>query len=183
LSSIAKSAKRMGTLIDNLLAFSRMGRAELRQTPVAMDDLVQSVLRDLQPEMAGKNIVWQIAALPQVEGDREMLRQVWSNLISNAVKYSAMRDPLQISIGCRTTASEVEFFVRDNGIGFDMKEAHKLFGVFERLHQGADFEGTGIGLANVRRIILRHGGRTWADGELNVGATFYFSLPLMPKAA
>jgi light-regulated signal transduction histidine kinase (bacteriophytochrome) len=122
-------------------------------------------------------IRWRIAALPTVQGDRALLRQVWVNLLSNAVKYSARRNSPEIEIACKEDPAEVEFQVADNGAGFDMKYADKLFGVFQRLHQQEEFEGTGIGLASVRRIVSRHGGRTWAEGRLDEGARFHFTLP------
>jgi len=180
LSVISESARRMGRLIDDLLTFSRMGRAQMEPQELDHDQLVASVIRD-----GGFNrdsrIEWQIAPLPRATADAAMLRQVWFNLIDNAVKYSARSTPPRIEIGCRTSpedAGEQVFFVRDNGVGFDMKYAAKLFGVFQRLHSEAEFEGTGIGLANVRRVVTRHGGRTWAESSVGAGATFYFSLPV-----
>ncbi|HSY43976.1 MAG TPA: ATP-binding protein, partial [Candidatus Acidoferrum sp.] len=128
-------------------------------------------------EWKERNIAWNLADLPRVEGDGVMLKQVWVNLLSNAVKYTKRRDQAEIHVGFTERDGESEFFVKDNGAGFDMKYANKLFGVFQRLHHKEDFEGTGIGLANVRRIITRHGGRTWADGKIDSGAMFYFTLP------
>jgi len=177
LAIITDSAQRMGALIDDLLIFSRMGRAELRQTRVESDSLVHEILDSLQPETEGRNIQWKIAPLPQIRADPAMLRQVWANLIANAIKYSRPRDPATIEIGCNEQNGDWVFYVHDNGVGFDMKYAHKLFGVFQRLHRAEEFEGTGIGLANVQRIVLRHGGRVWAEGKLNDGATFFFALP------
>jgi light-regulated signal transduction histidine kinase (bacteriophytochrome) len=167
----------MGMLIDDLLVFSRMSRTELRRIKAASNALVREAMDLLQPETKDRRIEWRIATLPEAEADVAMLRQVWINLISNAVKYTAMRNPAEIEIGCRETAEMHEFFVRDNGVGFDMQYAGKLFGVFQRLHRAEDFAGTGIGLANVRRIISRHGGQTWAEGKVDAGATFFFSLP------
>ena len=179
LSTISESAKRMGTLIDDLLVFSRMGRAEMRMAKVDMDDLTQDVIREVMTEAKDRRIEWKCDRLPDVTGDYALLRQVLVNLLANAVKYSRPRDPAVIEIGCADgDAGEKIFFVRDNGVGFDMAYADKLFGVFQRLHRSSEFEGTGIGLANVRRIILRHGGRTWAESKLDEGSTFYFSLPL-----
>jgi len=178
LGIIADSANQMSRLIDNLLAFSRMGRAELKKTRVKMDDLVKDVLRDARRETAGREIEWKIGPLPAVLGDRSMLEQVWVNLIANAVKYTRKRERARIQIHCtRNGETEWQFCAQDNGAGFDMQYADKLFGVFQRLHRTEEFEGTGIGLANVRRIIQRHGGRTWAEGKVNEGASFYFTLP------
>ena len=178
LGIISESARRMGALIDDLLVFSRMGRAELRRTNINMDALVSDVLRDMAPEFQGRNIEWDIGPLPEVNCDAAMLKQVWVNLISNAVKYTRDRSPAKIKIRCRENdAGEYEFSVQDNGAGFDMRYANKLFGVFQRLHRDEEFEGTGIGLANVRRIVSRHGGQTRAEGEIDKGATIYFTLP------
>ena len=177
LETIAESAKQMGRLIDDLLTFSRTARAELTKTSTPFTLLVQTVIRDLHQETRERDIQWIIGELPVVEADNALLRQVLFNLLSNALKYTRPRKQARIEIGCSTTETEHILFVRDNGVGFDMRYAHKLFGVFQRLHRATDFEGTGVGLANVRRIIHRHGGRTWAEGELNVGATFFFSLP------
>lgn len=178
LDIIADSAQQMGALIDDLLVFSRMSRAELRRTRVSSDSLVHGAVEGLQTEINGRRIHWNIGALPEVDADPAMLQQVWVNLISNAVKYTRPRDPAEIEIGCTEPGNdEYIFFVHDNGVGFDMQYAHKLFGVFQRLHRAEEFEGTGIGLANVSRIVHRHGGRVWAEGRLDAGATFYFSLP------
>lgn len=181
LNLIMEAAKRMGRLIDDLLDFSRMGRAELRQEDVDMSRLVQTVLRDLEPDTAGRRITWEFGSLPVVRGDAALLRQVWMNLLANAVKYTRPRAEARIEVGCDANQPlEHAFFVRDNGVGFEMKYATHLFGVFQRLHRAEDFEGTGIGLANVRRIVARHGGRTWAEGTPNVGAVLWFSLPRAP---
>jgi len=178
LETISSSAKRMGALIDDLLVFSRMGRAEMRQTRFAMDRLVKEVLKEMTVELQSRQIEWEIDPLPEVWGDRAMLKQVWVNLLSNAVKYTRPRERARIEIGCaRTSQQELQFFVRDNGVGFDLQYANRLFGVFQRLHHPEEFDGTGIGLANVRRIVYRHGGRTWAEAKVNEGATFYFTLP------
>ncbi len=177
LEIIADSARRMGALIDDLLVFSRMGRMELHCAKVEPDALIHEVLETLQEEMKGRNIEWKIARLPQIRADLAMLRQVWANLIGNAVKYTRPRDPAIIEIGCNETDVESVFYVRDNGVGFDMQYAHKLYGVFQRLHRIEEFEGTGIGLANVQRIVLRHHGRVWAEGKINEGATFFFAIP------
>jgi light-regulated signal transduction histidine kinase (bacteriophytochrome) len=150
----------------------------MRRTQISMDDLVQEVLRELAGETGGRKIRWDLHPLPGVRADRSMLKQVWVNLVSNAVKYTRPRDLAEISIGCAEKDGEWEFYVRDNGAGFDMRYADKLFLVFQRLHRAEEFEGTGVGLANVRRIVMRHGGRTRAEGEPDRGATFYFTLPI-----
>ena len=182
LAKISESAKRMGRLIDDLLVFSRMGRTELRETRVDLSDLVRNVQREFQSETAGRDVVWKLDGLPEVRADPAMLRQVFVNLISNALKYSATRPQAEIEIGTLPESEkETVVYVRDNGVGFDMQYVNKLFGVFQRLHRVEEFEGTGIGLANVRRIIHRHGGRTWAEGAVGQGATFYFSLPTPEK--
>lgn len=177
LLTIAEASQKMGRLIDDLLTFSRTARTELNKTSFALGDLVKTAIREMEHDTRGRQIEWTVAELPTVEADLALLRQVILNLLSNAVKYTRPRKQACIEIGSRRDGDEDVIFVHDNGVGFDARYAHKLFGVFQRLHRTADFEGTGIGLANVRRIIARHGGRTWADGELDKGATFYFSLP------
>jgi PAS domain S-box-containing protein len=201
LTTISQSAKQMGNLIDDLLVFSRIGQSEMQKTDVNLDQLVRETLGDFQPETKGRNIVWKIHPLPSVQADRALLRMVLVNLISNAVKFTGARAEARIEIGCLTekqkaeirkaqsgvpfllsacpisTLEETVIFIRDNGAGFDPRYAGKLFGVFQRLHSHDEFEGTGIGLANVQRIIHRHGGRAWAEGAVDGGATFYFSIP------
>lgn len=178
LDTISASAKQMGQLIDDLLVFSRMGRQEMFRTTVDLAQLVSTVRDDLRLDLHGRTISWRIGALPSVPGDPAMLRQVFMNLIANAVKFTSTRPTAEIAIGVdRRTPTEVVIFVRDNGVGFDMRYASKLFGVFQRLHRADEFEGTGIGLANVRRIVHRHGGRAWAEGAPDQGATFYVALP------
>jgi len=155
-----------------------MGRREIAKEEVSLGDLVREVITELEAELRGRAVHWQIRDLPVVRGDRAMLRIVLINLISNALKFSSPRPEAQVEIGWKPgPESETVVFVRDNGVGFDMVYADKLFCVFQRLHRMEEFEGTGIGLANVRRIINRHGGHTWADGKVDRGATFYFSLP------
>lgn len=183
LDIISNSAKRMGRLIDDLLAFSRMGRAEMQTTVINMRQLVEETRQDLRKEMSGRAVRWDIGELADVRADPAMLRLVWVNLMANAVKYTRPRAEAVIEIGCRRESPDTTvFFIRDNGVGFDMKYIDKLFGVFQRLHRDDEFEGTGIGLANVRRIIHRHGGLTWAEGAIDGGATFYFSLPSVVPA-
>jgi PAS domain S-box-containing protein len=177
LTVIARAAEQMGTLIDDVLAFSRMGRAEMATTLVDTRQMVEELIASFRQESKGRDISWSVAPLPRVRGDPSMLRAVWVNLISNAVKFTAGKAPAVIRIGHFGQAGEDVFFVKDNGAGFDMRYVDKLFGLFQRLHRAEDFEGTGVGLANVRRIVSRHGGRTWAEGAPGQGASFYFSLP------
>ena len=178
MQTILESAKRMGNLIDDLLGFSRIGRAETKKTAVNLDQLVREVVAELGQETNGRDIAWKIGALPACYGDRSMLKVVLVNLVSNAVKFTRMRKPAKIEIGCaERKENQVEVFVRDNGAGFDMQYVNKLFGVFQRLHRSEDFEGTGIGLATAQRIIHRHGGQMRAEGAVDQGASFYFSLP------
>jgi len=177
MTMILESAKRMGNLIDDLLAFSRIGRAEAHKTTVSLEHLVQEALTEVRQETAGRNISWKVGSLPAWYGDRSMLRLAFVNLISNAVKFTRTRPQAEIEIGCTDQKrDQVVVFIRDNGVGFDMKYVNKLFGVFQRLHPTEAFEGTGIGLATVQRIVHRHGGRIWAEGLVDKGAIFYFSL-------
>jgi signal transduction histidine kinase len=174
---ITGSGEKMGRLIDDLLAFSRMGRTEMRLAPVSIGDLLQDVLKDMRGELQGRKIAWEIDPLPKVYADVSMLRLALANLLSNAIKFTRNRPDARVHIGHTDGADgEVVVIVKDNGAGFDMKYENKLFGVFQRLHPTEEFEGTGIGLANVRRIIHRHGGKTWAEGAVGEGATFYFSI-------
>ena len=183
LTTISEAAKRMGTLIDDLLAFSRVGRAELRKTDVNLDQLIRETMRDFQLETKDRNIAWAIHSLPTVQADRALLQMVLVNLISNAVKFTGTRTEAKIEIGCAPDENgKTVIFIRDNGAGFNPKYIQKLFGVFQRLHSHDEFEGTGIGLANVQRIIHRHGGRAWAEGVVDDGATFYFSIPKQTEA-
>ncbi len=179
LQTIARSAKTLGDLIDALLAFSRMGRTELSRQPVSLATLIEEARRELAQEVGERDIEWQIGPLPAVQGDPFMLRQVFINLLSNALKYTRQRERAKIEVGATESQDEVICFIRDNGVGFDMHYADKLFGVFQRLHPASEFEGIGIGLANVWRIVRRHGGRVWAESAVNAGATFYVSLPRM----
>jgi len=177
LEVISSSAKQMGQLIDDLLSFSRMGRAEMKRARVKLDDLAAEVVAAARSEAAGREILWVVHPLPEVTGDPAMLKIALFNLVHNAAKYSANRPAARIEIGQIPGTAEVTVFVKDNGAGFDMKYVDKLFGLFQRLHTAEEFPGTGLGLANVRRIIHRHGGRTWAEGAVDAGATFFFALP------
>ncbi|CAG8865634.1 Phytochrome-like protein cph1 [Pseudomonas fluorescens] len=180
LGHINEAARFAGTLVDNLLNFSQMGRSALRMSDVDLNALVESIRAELTPDYSGRDIVWEVGALPKVIGDPAFINMALVNLISNAIKYTRGRTPARIEIGARQSEAEVEIYIRDNGVGFDMAYANKLFGVFQRLHRMEDFEGTGIGLASVRRIIERHDGRIWAEGQVNEGATFHFALPRHP---
>jgi len=179
LATISRSARRMGVLIDDLLAFSRLGQTALKKADVNLDELARETAGDFRAEATQRNIAWKIHPLPAVRGDAALLRMVLVNLFSNAVKFTGARAEAKIEIGCASPGSDGEtvIFIRDNGAGFDPQYAGKLFGVFQRLHSEEEFEGTGIGLANVQRIIHRHGGRVWAEGKPDAGATFYFSIP------
>ncbi|MFN0078008.1 MAG: sensor histidine kinase [Prosthecobacter sp.] len=181
LNTVSQAAKRMGALIDDLLAFSRIGQADMQKQPCSLDALVHEVRGEFQPETTRRNIEWLIHPLPVVWANPALLRLVLVNLLSNAVKFTSARAQAKIEIG--TSKDENVIFIRDNGAGFDPRYAGKLFGVFQRLHRQDTFEGTGIGLANVQRIIHRHGGRVWADGVVDGGATFYFSIPNQQKSA
>ncbi len=184
MDAISGAAKKMGLLVDDLLSFFRMGHRAVTEQQVNLDRLVRDILRELDSETAGRNIDWHIGDLPVVRGDKAMLRTVLINLISNALKFTRPREKARIEIGSIPgPGAEAVIYVRDDGVGFDMTYADKLFGVFQRLHHADEFEGTGIGLANVRRIIACHGGRTWAEGQPDQGATFYLSLPRKNQGA
>ena len=177
LDAISQSAHKMNSLIEDLLSFSRTGRAPIQSTTVNLNNLIQEVIKDLELDTANRNIEWKILALPEVKADLPLMRQAIYNLIANAVKFTRKTDKAVIEIGFKQTEAELTIYIRDNGVGFDMKQADHLFGVFQRLHNEQEFEGTGIGLANVKRIITRHGGKVWAEAEINKGATFYILLP------
>jgi light-regulated signal transduction histidine kinase (bacteriophytochrome) len=185
LRRIQDGTRKMGQLVDELLSLARVGRQEPHFQQAGLNSIVQEVIEILQPEIEGRQVEWKIAALPFIECDPTLLKQVFQNLIANALKYSRPRALAVIEIG-QTTIDQGDgrsaFFVRDNGVGFSMKYADKLFGVFQRLHRSEDFEGTGVGLATVQRIIKKHQGRAWAQAELDKGATFYFTVGWMPTA-
>ncbi len=182
LTTISQSAQRMGDLIDDLLTFSRIGKSELQKTNVSLDALVRGVLGDFQMAIKERDILWDIHPLPVVQADPALMRLVLVNLISNALKFTGKRADAKIEIGSTSSPNgDTVIFIRDNGAGFDPRYADKLFGVFQRLHSHDEFEGTGIGLANVQRIIFRHGGRVWAEGVVDGGATFSFSIPKQSK--
>jgi light-regulated signal transduction histidine kinase (bacteriophytochrome) len=179
LERIRDNAQRMGTLVDDLLAFSRTSRQPLRRREVDPAALVREVLNELDDQRQGRSVAIQVEAMPPCEADPSLLKQVYGNLISNAIKYTRARTDARIDIGARAGASSnggPVYFVRDNGVGFDMKHADRLFGVFQRLHRAEEYEGTGVGLAIAQRIVYRHGGRIWAEAEPDRGATFYFTL-------
>jgi PAS domain S-box-containing protein len=178
MTAISESVKTMGKLIDDLLSFSRMGRQAMLLKCLELGEMVYKVIQELKPDFIEKKIHWQVGDLPTITGDASMLRIVLVNLISNAIKFTRPREQAIIEIGCQYQETEVVVFVRDNGVGFDQSYVSRLFGVFQRLHHTEEFEGTGVGLAIAQRIIIRHGGRIWAEGELGHGATFFFSLPL-----
>ncbi len=180
---ILEAANRMGSLIDDLLAFSRISRAEAQKSLVDLGQIVKEVVADVRQDTKERNIIWRIDPLPACYGDRSMLRLAFVNLIANAVKFTRMRPQAEIEIGCTDQdRGDAVLFVRDNGVGFDMKYSNKLFGVFQRLHPQDAFEGTGIGLATVQRIVHRHGGRVWAESTVDGGATFYLSLPTITRS-
>ncbi|MCX6252849.1 MAG: ATP-binding protein [Bacteroidetes bacterium] len=177
LEVISSSASEMGRLIDAILSFSRLNRSELRTTTIHSSGLIRQVIKFFEPEIQNRKITFNVESMPDVKGDEELIRQVWTNLISNAIKYTGKKPEAIIDIGSISTDNETTFFIKDNGAGFNMKYADKLFRVFQRLHKTRDFEGVGIGLANVNRIVRRHGGQCRAEGEPDKGATFYFTLP------
>ncbi|MBX3606238.1 MAG: PAS domain-containing protein [Piscinibacter sp.] len=177
LAIIRETAQKMGHLIDDLLDFARLNRASMNRRPVDCAALVRHAFDSLAHQYAGREVELQVGELPGCDADPALLRQVWVNLLSNAIKYSRQRTPARIEVGCAQVDGTPEYFVRDNGVGFDMRYVHKLFGVFERLHRADEFEGTGVGLAIVQRIVQRHGGRVRAQGEPGRGASFHFTLP------
>jgi light-regulated signal transduction histidine kinase (bacteriophytochrome) len=174
---ISEASEKMGVLIDNLLNFSRLGRSEMKKTKINLNSLVKEVIREIQEELKERRIRWEIDELPEVLGDQSLLKLVLVNLVSNAVKFTSTCSQSEIKIGCKDEGDKLTILISDNGVGFDMKYVDKLFCIFQRLHTQNEFEGTGIGLANVQRIISRHGGKVWAEGAVGQGATFYFTLP------
>ncbi len=181
LGHIMDAANQMSTLIDDLLNFSRISQTEMTKTVINLEDIIHQVQRDLWFEIENHNIIWQLDRLEPVYGDPSLVQQIMVNLLANAIKFSSNRDPAIIEISSKKEKEETIVCVRDNGVGFNMKYVDKLFGVFQRLHHEKEYEGTGIGLANVRRIVNRHGGRTWAESSPDNGASFYFSLPNLKK--
>ncbi|MCW3085184.1 MAG: response regulator [Bacteroidetes bacterium] len=177
LDNIQQSAFKMGHLIDNLLEFSRLGKKEVKKTEIDMEELVQSVVRDVNSSFK-HNATIKIYDLLNASGDYSLLTQVWFNLVSNAVKYSSKKNNPLVEIGCKREANGITYYVKDNGAGFEMKYADKLFGVFQRLHSNDEFEGIGIGLAIIQRVINKQGGKVWAEAKKEEGATFYFTLPV-----
>jgi len=177
LDIIRANTQKMGQLIDDLLAFSRLGRREVKVADLDMETLVRTVAGELQNALGDRKVQWDLKPLPATRADRALMNQVWVNLLGNALKFTRRQETAIIEVGCRPAGDEDVYYVKDNGVGFDMQFAHKLFGVFQRLHRYEEFEGTGVGLALVQRIVQRHGGRVWAEGQVNGGACVYFSLP------
>jgi light-regulated signal transduction histidine kinase (bacteriophytochrome) len=175
-TKVRNNAQKMGHLIDDLLTFSRLSRAPVNIQATLPINLVQQTLEDLKDEQAGRQVEISLGDLPACRADPALLRQVFANLLENALKYTRKRDPARIEVGAMDQAGECVYYVKDNGAGFDMQFSNKLFGVFQRLHRAEDYEGTGVGLATVQRIIHRHGGRVWGEGAVDEGATFYFTL-------
>jgi signal transduction histidine kinase len=180
IGKIRQGSENMGRLVDDLLNLSRIGKAELSRKSTPLQPLVEEVVNDLKLDSPNRKIEWQIEELPPMECDPGLIRQVFANLLANAVKYTRPREQARIEIGQAKTNGETAIYVRDNGVGFNMKYVAKLFGVFQRLHRAEEFEGTGVGLATVARIVRKHGGRVWAEAELNHGATFFFTLAGQP---
>jgi len=174
---VRENAGYMGHLVDGLLTFSRLGRQAVSRQAVSIEEVVRLALDELHAEQEGRHVEVVKGDLPPCEGDPRLLRQVWVNLLSNAFKFTRNREEARIELGCEMTDGVPVYFVKDNGIGFDMRYVDKLFGVFQRLHRQEDYEGTGVGLAIVQRIVHRHGGRVWAEGKEGQGAAFYFTLP------
>jgi signal transduction histidine kinase len=183
LNIIRQNTQKMGQLVDDLLAFSQSARQEVQAVALDMDALMKAVIKEQRSLTRGRDLKWVLNPLGRAWGDPALLRQVWVNLLSNALKFTGPRENPVIEVGCRREDREIVYYVQDNGVGFDMKYGHKLFGVFQRLHRQEEFPGTGVGLALVQRIVQRHGGRVWAEGQVDKGATFYFSLPCQGETA
>jgi len=177
LGIIRENTKKMGQLIDDILLLSRASRQEMKFTPINMEDLVKNVFEEQKLSTDGQNVRLELKSLPNCYGDRALLQQVLNNLIANSIKFTAPKEEGIIEVGAQNGSDENIYYIKDNGVGFDMKYSNKLFGLFQRLHGASEFEGTGVGLSIVQRVIRRHGGTVWGEGELNKGATFYFSLP------
>jgi light-regulated signal transduction histidine kinase (bacteriophytochrome) len=180
---VRENTSRMGQLIDDFLKFFRVGRVEMNCSEIDMEKLAREAVEELHPAVADSKLQLEIEPLIPTRGDRAMMHQVFINLLSNAIKFSRNRNPAKIKVGCSIVENEAVYYVKDNGVGFDMQYANKLFGVFQRLHSVTEFEGTGIGLVIAKRIITRHGGRVWAEGKVNEGATIYFALPTKEEHA
>jgi light-regulated signal transduction histidine kinase (bacteriophytochrome) len=178
LQRIEEGVRRMGLLVDELLNLARVGRHSLKLQPTALNTVIEEVVSLLQPETQDRQVTWKIAPLPEAQCDTVLIKQVFQNLIANALKFTRPRECAVIEIDGRQEEEKLVVWIRDNGVGFDMKYSDKLFGVFQRLHKAEEFEGTGIGLATVQRIISKHGGRVWAESELGKGTTFFFALEL-----
>ena len=178
LEMIIKLTKRASKMIDDLMEFSSTGRLEMFYTTIDMNRLVEEIKQQLVSQTENRNITWEIESLPSANGDRTLIRLVWQNLIENAIKYTSYKNIAVINIGSNINSSEITFFIKDNGVGFDMRYVDRIFGIFQRLHSSQEFEGTGIGLANVQRIVHRHGGKIWTQSAVNQGTTIYFSLPI-----
>jgi light-regulated signal transduction histidine kinase (bacteriophytochrome) len=176
LQAIIANARQMGQLIDNLLDFSRLGKTAIAKNPVNMTQVVANVVNEIKSSVPDSNAEINIQKMQQAECDPVLIKQVWVNLVSNAFKYSRKKEKPVIEIGSQGQNGSQVFYIKDNGAGFDMEHSQKLFGVFQRLHKVAEYEGTGVGLALVHRIITKHGGKIWADAKMNEGATFYFTL-------
>lgn len=182
LGDICRNARKMGQLVDDLLAFSRLGRRAVDRRWIAPAALIQEVLEELRPEQVSRRLEVVVGELPACHADPALLRQVWANLLGNAFKYTRRHDPARVEVGCVERDGERVYFVRDTGAGFDMRYAGRLFGVFQRLHRAAEYDGTGVGLAIVQRVVHSHGGRVWAEAAVDRGATFYFTVPGPPEA-
>jgi light-regulated signal transduction histidine kinase (bacteriophytochrome) len=175
--SIIRNSKKMGELIDDLLAFSKLGRKEITFSGINMNALIKSIREELLADSDERMAEFIVDTLPPAKGDQSLIKQVWINLISNAIKYSKNKPKTKIEIGAYEKDNLIVYYIKDNGAGFDMQYYDKLFGVFQRLHSPEEFEGTGIGLAIVQKIVSRHNGTVWAESKLNEGTSFYFSLP------